>query len=745
MAVVLGYADRQSVRPGEALRVMVSCEGTDRYHAGTVRLTGPDVGTGPDVPAFAPVPCPLGIDGEHAGGFQETVLGSYAVAAPDAAFARLTSFTVAAFVQPTLLAEAGQCLFGTLSLPAGRGFALWLDAEGAPCLVVGNGAGKVRVIVRGRPLRLRRWAFVAAAVDAARGVGTIFQRSVEQHRLERDSEAWTEATLGPRVPHHKGPLLMGATPVKWLRRRWQVAHVFNGRLERPVLLGRALSAAALGEMAAAGPAAPPHSDALADWDFSQEIGTELLLDVSGHARHAAAVNLPARGVSGSNWRGDSNDFRAAPSQYGAVHFHDDDLDDADWEPSLELQIPDDLASGCYAVRLTAEEAEFWVPFFVLPQRGAPRSDTAFLVPTCTYAAYANLTVRVSGQWNELVHGRLTVLDTTDLLMLDHPWLGKSTYDVHSDGSIVLYSSMRRPVTNFRPTGRIYKFCQDLLIVSWLERLGDGYDVLTDHVLHAEGAEALDGYRVVITASHPEYYSTPMLDNLETFLRRGGRMMYLGGNGFFWRTAWHPRLPGIVEVRRIGLDRLWATDESEGHFSSTGEPGGTWLKQGRPPNLICGVGFITQGFDACEGYRRHAASRDPRAAFVFAGVDDAVIGDFGLLMGGAAGYEIDRFDRALGSPPHALVLASSGGHSNLYDLMLTSLVELLPASDPDAPEPVRADMVFFETPGGGAVFSVGSIAWCGSLAQAEYRNNVAAVTENVLRRFRDPTPFEAPAT
>jgi N,N-dimethylformamidase len=54
--------------------------------------------------------------------------------------------------------------------------------------------------------------------------------------------------------------------------------------------------------------------------------------------------------------------------------------------------------------------------------------------------------------------------------------------------------------------------------------------------------------------------------------------------------------------------------------------------------------------------------------------------------------------------------------------------------------VRADLAFYETPSGGAVFSTGSIAWCGSLSHNGYANNVARITSNVLRRFLDPTPF-----
>ena len=54
--------------------------------------------------------------------------------------------------------------------------------------------------------------------------------------------------------------------------------------------------------------------------------------------------------------------------------------------------------------------------------------------------------------------------------------------------------------------------------------------------------------------------------------------------------------------------------------------------------------------------------------------------------------------------------------------------------------MRADMVFFETPAGGAVFSTGSIAWAGSLRHDNYGNNVSRITDNVLRRFIDEKPF-----
>ena len=55
------------------------------------------------------------------------------------------------------------------------------------------------------------------------------------------------------------------------------------------------------------------------------------------------------------------------------------------------------------------------------------------------------------------------------------------------------------------------------------------------------------------------------------------------------------------------------------------------------------------------------------------------------------------------------------------------------------------MVLIEYPNGGAVFSVGSITWCGCLSYNSYDNNVSRVTENVFDGFaaeRPPIASEA---
>jgi N,N-dimethylformamidase len=374
------------------------------------------------------------------------------------------------------------------------------------------------------------------------------------------------------------------------------------------------------------------------------------------------------------------------------------------------------------------------------------------MPSASYLAYANEhAAAVAGAYMQAFSNHLSALSAQDLLLNERPELGYSLYCHHSDGSGVAVSSRLRPILNFRPgvtnawvgpAGTFpWQFNADLPLVDFLRHQGVAFDVATDEDLHAEGVRLLERYRVVLTGSHPEYTSRPMHDALQAFLQRGGRLMYLGGNGFYWRVAFHPELPGVMELRR-GEDgiRDWVAEGGEYYQAFDGGYGGMWERQGRPIHALVGVGMAGQGFDACSYYRRTAASRDPRAAFVFEGIEGEIIGDFGAVGGGAAGIEVDRVDHDKGSPPHTLILASSEGLSDTYYPGPEEIDNASPLMDGSQNPRLRADLAFFETPRGGAVFSTGSIAWIGSLSHNNYDNNDSRNTENVLRRFSDAKPF-----
>src|SRR3546814_19157746 len=97
---------------------------------------------------------------------------------------------------------------------------------------------------------------------------------------------------------------------------------------------------------------------------------------------------------------------------------------------------------------------------------------------------------------------------------------------------------------------------------WLEAKGIAYDVMTDEDIDEGGAEALEPYATVLTGSHPEYHTTGTLDALEGYTGSGGRLVYLGGNGFYWRSGLSPRLPGVIEGRRAATGiRAWASSEA----------------------------------------------------------------------------------------------------------------------------------------------------------------------------------------
>ena len=320
------------------------------------------------------------------------------------------------------------------------------------------------------------------------------------------------------------------------------------------------------------------------------------------------------------------------------------------EPTCAVKIPANWRSGFYALELTADgpsgPVESYVSFFVTPPRGRATAPLLFVASTATFLAYANIGTRLDQSGFEVHSEGLVTLSADDVYLSEHRELGLSSYDTHLDGSGVCYSSGARPILSMRVRGNSFNYVNDTHILDWLEQQNIEYDVLTDEDIDRQGASALSPYRTVITGSHPEYVSRPMLDAFEAYQNSGGRHMYLGGNGFYWRIAFHPTRRGLIEVRRgVTGTRTWEGEAGETNLSFTGEPSALWRSNGRAPQRLVGVGFDAQVFDHSTFYRRLPDSFDPRMEFAFQGIGpDERIGDFGLRLGGAAGLEIDRADQ-----------------------------------------------------------------------------------------------------
>lgn len=742
---IVGYADRFSVRPGESIRFMVSSE--TAYEASVARLTGAPQTGGPD--CMEPVAWAESVQARYPGRVQSIDSGSFGfVDAPLLQDGH--DFTLQIVLYATTPGMHRQFLMGQLSEDGGSGAALILDENGCACLVSGNGTHGYR-LATGVPVRARTWILLTATHDAAKGLARLHQVSLQR---QPDAPLTAEATCGFTAAPPDTPFALAATIRRDADGRTIGVEHFNGKLEAPRVLRRTITDAEAQRFLLDPAAAASDPDLVAAWDFGIGMDTDRFMDIGPRRHHGQLVNIPTRAMTGWRWTGRTHDWSHTPEEYGAIHFHDDDLHDAGWEADFALTIPEDAAGGVYAACLRSGNETESIPFFVRAPAGRRGADLLLLLPTASYLAYANEHLATQVGETEALSGHVSALQKEDIHLAEHPELGLSLYDTHSDGSGVSYSSRLRPILNLRPGRKSawigsnprapWQFNADLDLVAFLEQKGIGYDVATDEDLHNEGLGLLSRYRTVMTGSHPEYHSTAMLDAIRAWLDRGGRLMYMGGNGFYWRIAFHEQFPGVIELRRAedGI-RDWVSQPGEYHHSFTGELGGLWRRIGRSPQELVGVGMATQGFDYSGHYRRASGADDARAAFIVAGIDDEIIGDFGHVGGGAAGLELDRADPDLGTPDHALVVASSEGHTNLtfavpeeVDNVSDELVATRNAS-------LRGDIVFFETPSGGAVFSTGSIAWSGSLAHADHDNNVARMTENVLRRFLDPQPFPWP--
>jgi len=141
------------------------------------------------------------------------------------------------------------------------------------------------------------------------------------------------------------------------------------------------------------------------------------------------------------------------------------------------------------------------------------------------------------------------------------------------------------------------------------------------------------------------------------------------------------------------------------------------------------------------YRWLDGARDPSVAWLVEGVDLAApLGDFGRRGNGAAGVEIDRVEPSLGSPPSLVWLATADQLGYGGTPAPEEIRTLHRGVMGDQNAQVRADLAYFPTAAGGAVFSTGSIAWVCALSHNDYQNNVSQVTGNVLRRFLDEEPL-----
>ncbi|WP_204365611.1 N,N-dimethylformamidase beta subunit family domain-containing protein [Natronococcus jeotgali] len=750
MKHITGYTSRWSVEPGEQIPFMVSCYGSSTYDADIVQIkSGETVPEGPDLSVD---PVDTDIDGNYDGREQAIHAGSYVRVDDEGSLAVDQSLSLQTLAYPTLPTAGRQALVTKWDEDNKSGYGLFLDEDSHLELVLGNGETAHEYRTE-EPVEANHWYFLAASADLTEGTVNLHQHPLETTKdrtlyssKSQDASFDISSDL-ERIGTPGVPCMIGASAVK-SDGDSVGTKCYTGKLEAPAIGETAVSVSEMKERTTQQKSSD--STLLGAWDFASEISAngissfDTVTDTTTRNNHGTLVNVPTRAVTGHSWTGAYHEFTEAPDEYAAIHFHADDLGDANWDVDFEWTVPEGQESGVYAARLRTDGDESYIPFFVRPPTGAATADILFLAPTNSYLAYANDHMVTDGAATELLIGRTPSLQPEDIFLSEHREYGLSCYDTHADGHGVFYSSRLRPILNLSPTykhwlaappGSVWQFNADLHLIDWLETKEYNYDVVTDEDLHFDGIDLLESYDVVLTGTHPEYYSLEMWETISTYQDRGGRLMYMGANGFYWQTAFHPEEPNVIEIRKgdTGI-RTYDIPNGELNLSFTGEKGGMWRQRDKAPQKLVGIGFSAQGFDDCSYYRRQADSNESEMDFIFENVDSDVIGDFGLIGGGAAGLEVDRYDQSLGTPDNTYLLASSEDHSDNYLHVVEEILATTPALSGTEDPQVRGDMVYFKTPNEGGVFSTGSIAWCGSLATNDYDNNISQITENVLETF-----------
>lgn len=241
------------------------------------------------------------------------------------------------------------------------------------------------------------------------------------------------------------------------------------------------------------------------------------------------------------------------------------------------------------------------------------------------------------------------------------------------------------------------------LFGWLEREGFDYDLYSDYQLHA-GQLDLDAYKVLIISTHPEYWSRDAYLKVKQWVfERGGKLMYLGGNGIDCEVelpdeasmrckTWLPNPPGALVFTEPKTGKIY-----ECRFHHNVES----------PAELLGVVFTEPGCGNSAPFRVMDASH-----WLYAGTGlkrGDVFGADSLherCPGGASGHETDKLSAS--SPRNAKLLARG--------------------LNPDAG---GAEVVLHETKTGGAVFSVGSITWPACVLVDK---QISRITRNVIERF-----------
>ncbi|GIV77296.1 MAG: hypothetical protein KatS3mg050_1690 [Litorilinea sp.] len=362
-------------------------------------------------------------------------------------------------------------------------------------------------------------------------------------------------------------------------------------------------------------------------------------------------------------------------------------------------------SGLYYLHAETEDGDFFsFPWIVAPAR--PRAPIAVLASTNTWNAYNNFGGRSNYINATGLPPRPTVNARLDLVRYQqagtyNEWqFEDERYQPLSFERPEPFNHVPRETRATDPI-RGRQECHlapaEWRLLAWLEREGFAYDLYSEYQLHV-GDLDLDAYQIVILSVHPEYWSRAMYQRLKDWVyNRGGRLMYLGGNGLNCEIE-------ILDDRTMKFNTQ--VPEATGPDGRARYESRFHRRVESEANLL-GVVFTEAGIMTAAPYQ--VVNGDH---WIFAGTglqNGDTFGEASLherIPGGASGHETDKMSPS--SPANTVLLAKGLN-----------------------PEDGGAHMVYYETQSGGAVFSVGSITYPACLL---VDTQVSRITANVITRF-----------
>ena len=407
---LVGYSNATNARAGDRIDFMVNVMDSGSYEADLVKIVNGDgLSRYADQFELRVVDAPFA--GRYRGCRQRLNLGSYIQVENTGALDQLGSFTVAGWINPTFspatyeppdLVDIDRFYPPTLTIGARikeqtivsrfdaanrYGWTLYLDEDLRLVFAVGDGKANPVEARIDEPLTTRLWTYVMAGFDA--DTSRIDVRFREYPAEPGNCVMARTLSAGNRcmeIPQ-RGPLRIAAArggDGEARAAREKPVHVFTGRIQDIRIFRGALGTDDLDAIASETLPSAYDSECVADWDFSRGIKTTQIQDISGNGQHGRVVNLAERGVCGRFWRGETIRWPDAPDLYDAIHFHADDLYDAEWQSDFSYTVPNDLPSGVYAARLKQGNFYEYIAFFVAAPKGRPRADLALWMADYDY-------------------------------------------------------------------------------------------------------------------------------------------------------------------------------------------------------------------------------------------------------------------------------------------------------------------------------------------------------------------------